>query len=134
MKKEIRLPEELILMDKRQLQDLDVYITLLGEMGFENARYVRKLADTAMTLSEDEARKLTARTEVHNIRNAATQIAQYFGLIQMLVSNINDDLKSINDKREIYAVSYADRMVEVNKKQSQEESEQQPVERLAETE
>lgn len=130
MKKEIRLPEELIPMDKRQLQDLDVYITLLDGMYAKNAIYVRKLAGTAMALSEEDARKLTARTEVHNIRNAATQIAQYFGLIQMLVSNIKDDLKSINEKRDIYAVSYADRMVEINKKQTKEE----PVERSAETE
>lgn len=130
MKKEIRLPEELIPMDRKQLQDVDVFITLLDGMGTANAKYVIGLANTAMKMSDNEASKLTARVELHNIRNAATQIAQYFGLIRMLVSNIKDDLKSINKKRDIYAVSYANRMVEINQKQPKEE----PVERPAETE
>lgn len=141
MKKEIRLPEELIPMAKIDLQDLEVYITLIESMGIRNAKYVAGLGETAMALSENEAKKLLAHKELHNIQNAATELTQYFGLVRMLARNIKDDLQAINNKREIYAISYADRMVEINNKQQpKEETEiaekkyQRPVNRPAETE
>lgn len=142
MRKEIKLTEELVPMNRQQLLDLDVYITLLSSMGDQNSHYVAKLGRRAMALSINDSVKIGAYKEVNNIRNAATAIAQYFGLVRMLLSHINEDVVSIKKKRDEYAKQYADRMVEVTKKRSEVEEEkeiaekkyQRPVNRQANTE
>ena len=123
MEKEIKLSEELIPMSKKQLQDLEIHTDLLAQMGAEYCKYAAGIGDVAMMLSMDDAAKLMAKKNVHNIRNSSTAIAQYFGLIRMLVSNIKDDLQEIEEKRKEYARGYSTRMsVVINKPETTEQT------------
>ena len=112
MEKEVKLPKDLILLNEKTLIEMDIHRTLLSQMVREHKHNVMELANNAMRLNEEDACKLFARKNVHNIKNAATAIAQYYGIIEMLLSGICDDLEEIKHKRDNFQIEYKQRMSE----------------------
>lgn len=136
-KNEIKLPEELVPFSANTLTEIDIHRAVVAQALSNVTHNAKLLAEYAMLLEDDDARKLLARKEVHNIKNSATEISQYFGMIQLLLGHLKEDWLEICKKREVFKETYAARMIEVNKKQTQVETEiaeKRPANRPVETE
>ena len=72
----------------------------------QNKGAAASLLDGSHKISEEEARKIDAGIEFHNILNAARSVKVYFDMAEMLLENMSEDLKNIETKRKIYEENY----------------------------
>ena len=76
---------------------LEYKVSLIGK-----ADGVAAMAKQCMDLNDEDARILGAGIEPRNIRNAATSIVQYTGIIRMLLEGMEIDLRTIRTKQNEY--------------------------------
>ena len=102
MEKEIRINKALVPMTDEQMNETDVFIELTRQIITCHTGDIKQLAERAMLFHMEDARKLGVVKDVNNLQKSATAIAQYFGLIKMLVENMREDLNSIEQKRNLF--------------------------------
>ena len=102
MKKEIKINKDLVPMTDGQMNEMDVFIKLTRQIITCHTGDIKQLAERAMLFDMEDARKLGVVKDVQNLQKSATAIAQYFGLIKMLIENMRDDLNSVEQKRDLF--------------------------------
>ena len=102
MEKEIRINKALVPITDEQMNETDVFVALARQIITCHTGDIKKLAERAMLFDMEDARKLGVVKDVNNLQKSATAIAQYFGLIKMLVENMREDLNSIERKRNLF--------------------------------
>ena len=102
MKKEIKINKALVPITDEQINEMDVFITLARQIVTCHTGDIKQLAERAMLFDMEDARKLGVVKDVQNLQKSATAIAQYFGIIKMLIENMRDDFNGINQKRNLF--------------------------------
>lgn len=102
MEKEIRINKALVPITDEQMNETDVFVALARQIITCHTGDIKQLAERAMLFDMEDARKLGVVKDVQNLQKSATAIAQYFGLIKILVENMRDDFNSINQKRNLF--------------------------------
>ena len=102
MEKEIRINKALVPITDEQMNETDVFVALARQIIKCHTGDIKQLAERAMLFDMEDARKLGVVKDVQNLQKSATAIAQYFGLIKILVENMRDDFNSINQKRNLF--------------------------------
>lgn len=102
MGKEIKINKALVPITDEQMNETDVFVTLARQIITSHTGDIKQLAERAMLFDMEDARKLGVVKDVQNLQKSATAIAQYFGLIKMLVENMREDLNSIERKRDLF--------------------------------
>ena len=102
MKKEIKINKDLVPMTDGQMNEMDVFIKLTRQIITCHTGDIKQFAERAMLFDMEDARKLGVVKDVQNLQKSATAIAQYFGLIKMLIENMRDDLNSVEQKRDLF--------------------------------
>ena len=102
MKKEIKINKALVPMTDEQMNEMDVFIELTRQIITCHTGDIKQFAERAMLFDMEDARKLGVVKYVQNLQKSATAIAQYFGLIKMLIENMRDDLNSVEQKRDLF--------------------------------
>lgn len=102
MKKEIKINKALVPVTDEQINEMDLFITLTCQIVTCHTGDIKQLAERAMLFDIEDARKLGVVKDVQNLQKSATAVAQYFGLIKMLIENMRDDLNSVKQKRNLF--------------------------------
>ena len=102
MKKEIKINKALVPITDEHMNEMDVFITLARQIVTCHTGDIKQLAERAMLFDMEDAKKLGVVKDVQNLQKSATAIAQYFGIIKMLVENMRDDFNNINQKRNLF--------------------------------
>ena len=64
--------------------------------------HANKIAHAAFLMDDRDAKILDVAVSVHNIRNCARSIEIYFDMMKMLLEHMDDDLKTIERKRNLW--------------------------------
>ena len=64
--------------------------------------HANKIAHAAFLMDDRDAKLLDVAVSVHNIRNCAKSIEIYFDMMKMLLEHMDDDLKTITTKRNLW--------------------------------
>lgn len=102
MEKEIKINKALVPITDEQMSEMDLFITLAHDVITCYTGTIKQLAEQAMLFDMEDVRKLGVIKDVQNLQKSATAIAQYFGLIKMLIENMHDDFNSIEQKRDLF--------------------------------
>ena len=99
------IADALVPLNEEQLQDIAFDRRVMAQQVEQCKEHYERLARTAQRLNDHDAMQLQALVPVHNIRNEATSISQYFGILDMLLKNMEANLKVIDCARKEYMVS-----------------------------
>lgn len=113
-------PEPYIPVDGRMLQDLDYCRDRLVHMIDGNRVEIKSLAWKADKLSDYDAATLGVLREVHNIKNMSVEIENYLAIVDMLLDNLEDDLRKIRLKREAHMRAYFEHIAAMEKAEKKE--------------
>lgn len=93
---------------------------------------VRILAESGLKLDMHDSRQLGVAMEVRNIQYNGTSIRQYLGIVQLLLEEMDRDLKMIHYKRKEFARALLLNRVRQEAAQKKEERRAKEAERIAE--
>lgn len=104
----IKVPDGLKPISQNLLEDEAIRLALCKQIFSDFNNDIVKLANTSMRFDEDEddVKKIGCTVEIGNIKRSATAIAQYYGMIKMLLDNMVQDVKNIDAKQQLYISKY----------------------------
>lgn len=128
----IEMPIEMIPIDSDTLANVD-YLRAQVSKTISGVRdTVKLLASEALKLDMHDARKIEACVDVHNIHHSATEIAQYVGITEMLLSNFANDLNAIHRKRKDFQQQYRLHLACIEAAQKEQAKREADAERIKE--
>ena len=68
----------------------------------QHVKSANRIANNAFLMDDRDAKLLDVAVSVHNIRNCAKSIEIYFDMMKMLLEHMDDDLKTIETKRNLW--------------------------------
>ena len=68
----------------------------------QHVKSANRIANNAFLMDDRDAKLLDVAVSVHNIRNCAKSIEIYFNMMEMLLEHMDDDLKTIETKRNLW--------------------------------
>ena len=94
-------------LSQDEIREIDADIMELRKVISEHKNSIVRLAKMAQTIDAYEAKYLKVLIQAHNIKNGAMEVANYFGLAEMTLETMRQDMNAIfaaKDKymREIY--------------------------------
>lgn len=104
--KKIKVPDGLKPISQNLIEDEAIRLTLCKQIFSDFNNDIVKLANASMRFNEDDAKKIGCTVEVGNIKHSATAIAQYYGMIKILIDNMVQDVKNINAKQQLFISKY----------------------------
>lgn len=104
---EIQEQKPFVPLDQDEIREIDADIMELRKVISDHKNSIVRLAKMAQTIDAHEAKQLHVLIQAYNIRNGATEIANYFGIAEMTLETMHQDMNAIfaaKDKymREIY--------------------------------
>ncbi len=124
--KDARLP-----LDGRILSCID-YNTAQVQNALKQCHYEAiKLSKDVQRLSDQEAYDAGVYVQVHNLQNSANSVAQFVGLLEMLLEHMTADLRIIYDKRRELYQQYLLRLAEQTELSRKEERKKIERERIS---
>jgi hypothetical protein len=96
---ELELPIENVPMNENTLADFNYYRAKVNKTIDAIKSDANRLACSAMELDLSEARLLGAAEQVRDIQYCATGISQYIGIVEMLLFNLSEDMRFIDQRR-----------------------------------
>lgn len=89
-------------LDQDEIREIDADITQLRMLISKNKSSIVRLAKMAQTIDAYEAKHLKVLIQAHDIKNGATEVANYFGLAEMTLENMHQDMNAIFAAKDEY--------------------------------
>lgn len=113
-KREITVP-----MSGEEMPNIDFNRAQLGKLIREADMCVSEIIKNEKEINIMHARDLNVLIQVRNIRNTAASLAMYVGIIEMLLSNMESDIKSIYISQKLWKENELRRLVQLDLQQAQ---------------
>ena len=126
------LPMELVPMDPSALADLDYDRAQIAHSIQERKENISRMAKMAIKLDSYDARKIDSVVQVDNIKKIGMEISNYLGIVEMLLDNMNSDLRHIYQQRKLFARNYALHLAKIEEEQKQQMRREKEATRIAE--
>lgn len=113
-KREITVP-----MSGEEMPNIDFNRAQLGKLIREADMCVSEIIKNEKKINIMHARDLNVLIQVRNIRNTAASLAMYVGIIEMLLSNMASDIKSIYISQKLWKEGELRRLAQLELQQAQ---------------
>lgn len=108
-------------IDGSVLSEIDYSRIALAKLINEKKEDISRISDLSNKLDDYEAAELGVLISVHNVKQTTLAISNYLGIVEMLLSNLRDDMQNIYEKRDEFMRKLVGEFEAMQKAKAQED-------------